>query len=410
MMKRYILPFLILFLFTACNKNKITQEPKPIHLSDDAAKMVQADNRFGFDLFRKAMETDSLSENRMISPLSVSLCLTMVYNGASGTTKAAFDSVLHYKEISNTDINKSAKELMDALTTVDKQVTFEIANAIWYHTGLPVNENFISTNKKYLDAEVAALDFNDPASVTTINDWVNKKTHGKINKIIDRLNEDEMMALINALYFKGDWRFQFKKSNTAKENFHKADGTTVQVDMMKTHEGNTFSFYHDETIKLVEMPYGRGNFSMVAILPVNGSLNGIIPLLTPENWDTWLDQAFEVKDIHVEIPKFEFQYKLSLSDILKIMGLSVAFSDQADFSGISEDVFLKMSRVIHKTYIKTDEEGTEAAAVTYSGMANTSFDVNEFIADKPFFFAIREKFTGAILFAGIINDPNNNGN
>ena len=404
-----ILLFSIL-IFTNCNKKNISTEPKPIKLTEKTSELVKAGNKFGFELLKKTVQQNEENKNLMISPLSVNLCMTMAYNGAESSTKAAFDSVFYFDNFSRKEVDNSFKELTDALFDVDKQVAFEIANSIWIHNELNVKKSFINTNQNYLDAEVKIIDFNDQNNVKIINNWVKTKTHNKISKIIDQLNPNELMALINAIYFNGTWRYNFKKSNTYKENFHKTDGTVTQVDMMSSHKSSSlYGYYSDDNLKLLEMPYGRGNFTMVIILPdENKNLNELITELTPEKWNQWLNQSYEINNIAVKIPKFEFHYKLSLINILKMLGLEEAFSDNADFSGITDDTFLKINRVIHKTYIKTDEKGTEAAAVTYVGIVTTSIDEDqlEFVADRPFFFAIREKYTGSIIFTGIVNDPN----
>ena len=406
MKKIVLLSFLWMFVFQSCKKNTPLPDPIPINLSEKAKQIVSSDNRFGIELFKQLANPGYTDNNLMLSPLSVSQALSMTYNGAKNQTKTAFDNILHFNNLTLEQVNQSSKELTSALLSVDPKVALSIANSIWYKKGFTVENDFISRNQTWYDAEVKALDFGQSQSVTTINNWVDGKTNHKIDKIVDRLNPDDRMLLINAIYFKGEWRNRFNSSQTASKPFYLENGQQVSVQMMQV--SGDYSYYENEFMDMLEMPYGTGNFSMVVLLPKEGYLVvNIIDSLNADTWETWQSGLVSVQDVPVSFPKFEFSYKESLKKSLMDLGLSDAFSAQADFTGINKDGGLLLSEVMHKTYIKVDEEGTEAAAVTAVTVGTTSVGPGQaFVADHPFVFIIKEKYTGAILFMGIVANPN----
>jgi len=279
----------------------------------------------------------------------------------------------------------------------------EIANSIWYRNGYHVAQSFLDINKKYYQAGVTPLDFADPASVNTINHWVKDKTHGKIDKIIKKIDPEDVMFLINAIYFKGTWKYQFDRKKTTDRPFHISPERTIQVATM-CQEGD-FLYTANDLFSAIELPYGQGNYSMILILPLpEKNLDDVTEALTPENWEQWVNAFDTLNDLTVYVPKFTFSYKKKLNDPLISLGLGVAFSGGADFSEISRDYDLYISKVKHKTFIEVDEEGTEAAAVTSVEIRYNSAG-SSFLLDRPFLFVIKEKYTGAILFIGRVSDP-----
>ncbi len=400
-----LIPVLSLY---ACKKQNRLPDPKPINLTTNEKAEVQSGNAFGIDLLKKL--SDSTGEhNMMISPLSVSQALLMTYNGANGDTKTAFEQTLHLAGMSMEEVNKANKSLREALLSVDPKVTLNIANSVWYRNTFTVKQDFIERNQTYYNATVKALDFDNQGSVNEINNWVDENTNRKINKIVEQLNPLDRMLLINAIYFKGEWRNQFDKSLTAAQPFYPENGTSFNVSMM--HTTGTYSYYENDLMEALEMPYGRANFSMVVLLPKQDyTISDIMDTLSADVWYQWETGMIEIDEVPVSFPKFEFEYEKSLNDVLKSMGLSVAFTDQADFSGINDTEDLFISNVKHKTYIKTDEEGTEAAAVTSVTVGTSSIGPGEpFIVDHPFVFIIKEKYTHAILFEGYVVNPNDGG-
>ena len=397
----------ILFWGFSCEKEPapVNTEPKPIAVTEKSKKVISAGNRFGFEIFQEILNHEDPDKNLMISPLSIEMALSMTYNGAGGDTKQAFEDVLHTDELPAADLNQSMYDLREALTTVDPRVTMEIANSIWYRNTFHVEDAFLNINRKYYDAEVKGLDFSNPASINIINGWVDDKTHHKIPEIIDDIDPMTIMFLINAVYFNGTWKYRFDKENTRPMEFYVTPDKTIQADMM--YQKGDFLFTSNELFSAIELPYGRGNFSMIFLLPkTDKSLEDLAENLTPENWQTWTESFTQRNDFEIYVPKFTFDYKKKLNDALQALGLGVAFSGHADFTGINPDEDLYISDVRHKTFIKVDEEGTEAAAVTSVEIRFTSAGPDAaFILDRPFFFVIKEKYTHAILFIGRVSEP-----
>ena len=405
-MKRIIsLIYLTLLLF-ACNKAAIESKVSDLTPTDKSAKIIAADNQFGFELFKKVNAALVEPKNTMISPLSVSLALAMVYNGAEGNTKTQMEQILHKANLAPDDINQSYKDLVTSLISHDPKVELSISNAIYYRNTFSIKNNFITTNQNYYQAEVAGLDFtNTTETLNAINSWVNTKTNGKIDKIIEVVKPEDVMYLLNAIYFNGQWTYQFDASQTLNLPFTMEDKSVIQVPTMYIE--NPFNYYADDNFKLLEMPYGSGKYSMLVFLPATGkTTDDVISLLNPENINSWLLKMTEQKK-KVYLPKFEFKFDDSLVDELSALGMTDAFSEmQANFSGISDAAKLYISEVMHKTYIKVDERGTEAAAVTGITIGITAIGPDDlFKADHPFIFAIREKDTQSILFIGKVMNP-----
>jgi len=408
-MKNKIFSLLVLIaLFTACEKQDNTGEPKTINISKTTEEVIAADNLFGFDLFQRVLANDSITGNIFISPTSVALALAMTYNGADGETKAAMQETLKKQGLTAEQLNQSYKELMDALVSVDPKVLLEIANSIWYRNDVEVLPEFINVNQTYYNAEVNAIVFNDEA-LDIINGWVAEKTHDKITEVLDYIPEDAIMYLINAIYFKGIWRSEFEKDKTEDMPFILSDGSAVQAPTMQQQD--TFRYFSNALMSAVELPYGQGNFSMVILLPnTNKTTDDIVSSLSVENWNGWI-QEFSDRDVVLYLPRLKFEYNKLLNDDLKDMGMGIAFSGDADFSKIDPTRDLMISRVIHKTFVEVNEEGTEAAAVTVVEIVETSYEPGGnngpvyFYVDRPFLFLIRENDTGSILFIGRVLNP-----
>jgi serine protease inhibitor len=290
---------------------------------------------------------------------------------------------------------------------LDEDVVFELANAIFYEQSFPVKDEFTDVNKEVYDAEVAGVDFSSPAALEAINGWVSDKTHKKIPKILDVLNPLDRLVLLNAVYFNGIWKTRFDEEGTHDLPFTRGDGSVTEVPMMNKEDDVAYT--STSLFRAIRMPYGNGQYSMVVFLPEQGfDPDDIIDACTPAEWKAWMNSFQEDTPLNITMPRFKYRYELELKDVLKEMGMVEAFSDkEADFSKIS-DVFLYISRILHKTYIDVNENGTEAAAVTAVVFTTTSAGgggVPAFTVDRPFVYAITEKDTGAILFMGKVVDP-----
>ena len=277
----------------------------------------------------------------------------------------------------------------------------EIANSIWYRQNFNVLETFKNVNKDYYYADVNELDFNNPNAVKTINDWVALKTHDKIQDVLDEIPLNAVMYLINALYFNGKWKYQFDEKASFTADFY--GEKIIQAKYMQNK--NSYPYFENKLLSAVELPYGNGNFVMQIYLPkAEKSIDDICSELTAANWKEW-NSSFTKQEVIVKIPKFKYEYKSLLNDPLIEMGLGIAFGGAADFSGISPNADLFISRVIHQTFIEVNEEGTEAAAVTVVEIRNSIAETISFLADKPFLYAIVEKNTRALLFMGKVGKP-----
>lgn len=377
----------------------------PRQLSADEVKLAAAANHFGLDFFREVV-AQSDGRNLFVSPLSVSMALGMTWNGARAGTEAAMRAALRFGDLSAGQINQSFLDLIQLLTTMDPVVRVEIANSIWYREGLAVLQSFIDINVAFFQAVVQALDFDDPAAADTINAWVAEKTHGLIKEIVEKpINPMLVMFLINAVYFKGDWTWQFDKGRTSDGTFHAPEGERT-VRMM--YQKGKFRVIGGEKFAAIDLPYGHELFRMTILLPDPGvSVDDLVSAMTGENWAAWkaeLAQAPE-REIDVYLPRFELEWKSSLKQVLSAMGMAEAFDPAlADFTGMVAAGELFISDVLHKTYVRVDEKGTEAAAVTSVEMGATSIP-ESFRVDRPFVFVIHDLHSGAILFAGKIVDP-----
>jgi len=408
-MKRlYSLLALAIMVIACANDNEIPPAGD-LTVTEKSASIIAADNQFGFELFQKVNASLKEQKNTMISPMSVSLALAMVYNGTAGNTKKQMEDMLHKANLSPDDINQSYKDLVSALQSHDPKVELSISNAIFYRNSFPVKPDFITTNQNYYQAEVSGLDFSKSTeTLNKVNGWVNTKTNGKIDKILQQVNTEDIMYLLNAIYFNGEWKYSFDTKETTEKPFTKEDKTMVQVPTMTIEK--PFNYYSHQKFELLEMPYGSGKYSMLIFLPENGKkTDDVISLMTAENLNDWISKLTEQKK-EVFMPKFEFKFDDSLKDELAALGMTDAFNDlKANLAGISDAAKLVISEVMHKSYIKVDERGTEAAAVTGITVGTTSMPVdNSFRIDHPFVFAIREKDTKAILFIGKVMDPKQN--
>ncbi|MCD4768603.1 MAG: serpin family protein [Bacteroidales bacterium] len=405
----YLFTFILFLLpVSSCEKSEIDDnpgDPVNIELTATQKSLVESDNSFSFDIFKLIMENDTESENIMISPLSISYALSMTLNGANGSTRDSMMNALRYYNLDIDDINNSYKDLTQSLMNVDERVIMEIANSVWVENRLNVKEEFINALKDYFDAEGYQFDISDPEIVDVINKWIEDHTHGKIKEMIDELSDDVVMLLVNAIYFNGKWRYKFDEDKTTDMPFYKRSNTEVMVPMM--NQTTTLKVGGTEDLIIAELPYGQGNYVMDVILPQNGnSINDILPQLTSESWNTWIGNFYE-KEVNIFMPRFKYEYKKSLADVLSSMGMGIAFTPGlADFSNIS-DQQLFISEVLHQTFIETKEEGTEAAAATVVMIELTSVEpsVLTISLDRPFLYIIRETSTNAILFFGMTGDP-----
>lgn len=382
----------------ATGPSSIAELPRP--LSADEVEVIRSANAFGLKLVRQLRMTAGEGENIFISPLSVSMALGMAYNGAAAETREAMAETLELTGLSIEVVNRAYRDLIDLLVDLDPSVSFLLGNSIWYRDGFPVHPAFLDVNREFFDAEVRPLDFDSPDAPATINGWVEDKTRGRIEEIIESsIDPLTMMFVINAIYFKGAWTTQFEQSLTRDGTFTLVDGREVQVPMMTFPSDLELDVYLDEGLEVVDLPYGGGAYSATIVLPPrDGDLGALLASLDQERWDEILS-GLRPLEVNVVMPKFALEYEINLKDVLSAMGMEIAFDDRlADFSGISPQ-FLYISEVRHKSFLRVDEEGTEAAAATSVEFGTVSAPP-VIVIDRPFLFVIRERLSGTILFAG----------
>lgn len=406
----------IIFIFLlafSCDSNLTGPDgPKgelPRALTQNEKNLITADRAFSYEIFRNTVAFDDEEENVFISPLSISMALAMTLNGAEGETFGQMRETLKLQGMNLEQINDAFKSLIDLLVNVDPEVTFKIANSIWYEEDFSVKPDFLERVQSHYKASIHELDFLDPASVNTINQWVKENTEGLIEKIIDEIGDEMVMYLINALYFKGDWLRQFDKKDTRPSDFYLENGQTVTVDMM--YQQDRFATYFSDEVEMIELPYGDSLFTMTVLLPADRSMlidRFVEEKITAHNLDNWRSNLHvSSRDVMIHLPKFELEYEIEYNDILKAMGMVLPFDEwNADFNGISDvsPQNLYISEVKHKTFVRVDEEGTEAAAVTSVGVGVTSMPP-AVIVDRPFVFIIYERESGTNLFMGKVKNP-----
>ena len=364
-------------------------------------------NNFAVNLSKKLYVNN---ENLFTSPASIYLALGMTYNGAAGSTAQGMASVLGATDLSLSDYNNFNRNLQYLLLG-NKTSQFELANSIWMSSiyANSVKQDFINSNKDYYGAMVSTLDFANPASVDTINNWVNTNTNGRIPKVIAApIDSSTLMFLINTIYFKAGWSKPFDTKATTGADFTTSSGTK-QVQMM--NETDNFHYTENSLLQAVEIPYADNKTSMLVLLP-KGNISDLYAQMTGQNLSGWLsDMNNSYADVNLSLPKFQFEYQNNLNDALISLGMSDAFSkSKADFSNmISPSVTnAYIGNVIHKSFCSVDENGTEAAAATVVQMKPTAVMQSQKVdmnINHPFIFGIVDDTSDAILFLGSVSNP-----
>ncbi len=371
-------------------------------------EIVAANTKFGFNLFSELLKQKP-DKNIFISPLSISLALSMTYNGAAGETRDEMARTLEFTEMNPKDVNKANLLLLNNFKNKGDGIQINIANSLWARDGMTFNADFLETNKHFYKAKITTLNFATPEAVSIINSWVKKETGGKIDKIIERIANEAILFLINAIYFKGIWTEEFDPEKTKIQPFHLLDGATKHHPVM--FKSGDFNYYSNEKFQAVAIPYGEDReMSMYVFLPAkNVTLKEFLKYLHFENWQKWLPRFREMEGT-IGLARFKAEFDMGMNDVLKSLGMEIAFDkNRADFSNmanISQAANIFIQEVKHKTFIDVTEEGTEAAAVTSVEVGVTSIrEKFNMIVNRPFFYAIVDNKTGTILFLGITVKP-----
>jgi len=382
----------------------ITELPRS--LSQQEEQVIAESRSFGFSLLR---ETDSRREssmaNTVLSPLSASMSLGMALVGANGETFSAMQSAMGFGGLTREEVFASYEGLMDLLLELDPAVEIQVANSAWSREDFPFRQDYFDNVTRYFEAMIRALDFGDPASRDTINGWVEENTGGHIREIVQEIRREDILFLINALYFKGDWTTQFKEGDTRPLPFRLPDGSTVDVPTMTGSIPFAGVRFLENGRVVGELPYGGQAFGLVLVVPgADETVDDLLAVLDEDTWTAWT-ASLGSQTVSVQMPRLEVEWGGLLNDPLKAMGMEVAFDPNlADFSHLSPVSGIYISRVRQKTFMKIDEEGTTAAAATSTGMSVTSAPAS-LVVDRPFLLAIRERLSGTVLFLGAIRDP-----
>uniref|UniRef100_A0A671MIU5 Alpha-1-antitrypsin homolog n=1 Tax=Sinocyclocheilus anshuiensis TaxID=1608454 RepID=A0A671MIU5_9TELE len=382
-------------------------EPHPSHDGEDACHLLAPHNAdFAFSLYKKfAFHPDAEGKNKNIffSPVGIAMALSMLAVGAKGSTLSQIYSSLGYSGLQASQVNESYEHLIHMLGHSQEDMQLEAGAGVAIREGFKVVDQFLKDVQHYYNSEAFSVDFSKPEiAAEEINKFIAKKTHDKITNMVKDLDSDMVMMLINYMYFRGKWDKQFDAKLTHKADFKVDNDTTVQVDMMK--RTGRYAFYQDPVNQTTVMmvPY-KGNVSMMIVLPDEGKMKEVEESICRHQLKIWHDNLFN-SSVDLFMPKFSITATSILNDILQDMGMTDAFSDTADFSGMTEEVKVKVSRVDHQAVLSVDEKGTEAVSVTTIEIMPISLP-DTVMLNRPFLVLIVEDTTKSILFMGKITNP-----
>ena len=345
---------------------------------------------FAISFFQRTNETVGNAENLVVSPYSAGVALSMLAEGAEGQTRAEFDDALNGCMFKAEDLGGN------------DSISVKSANSLWIGDNFSIRNRYVSLLENEYDAFVTTQNFRDPATVKAINNWCSENTEGKITRIIDRLGSNDVMVLINALYFNAPWQKAFDAESVSDKVFH-GIGKEAKVPMMTQRSKYRYAQYQD--CQMVELPYVGGRYAMYIVLPpADMDVNTLIPYIGESAFDAAMGMLSS-REVVLTVPKFKLETSLVLNKALQKMGVETAFSGAADFRGIAATGNLALDTVKQKCYIDVSEKGTEAAAVTVAQVRLTSAGITpvaRMTVDRPFLFFIRDTRSGNILFAGKI--------
>ncbi len=380
-----------LFMLGGCTMKGDTDVIKPSSgdiYSGDMSYEISSSYESDFD-FMKYMPKD---QNYMISPFSIKMAMMMAANGANGYTQKEILSALGVSSID--EYNQKASDIITRYNS-NKDVNLNVANSIWLNKTEAMGANFKDTYKKIISDfyKGVAREENADTIASKINDFIAKETNNKITNVLPTERPAGFLsALVNTIYFKGSFENQFDTANTKKDTFTDRNGNKSEIDFM--NQTKHFGYYENDGVQMLKMNYSGRDIAMYILLNDDDKdvdINDII-------------SKMEYKKVSVSMPKFKTEFTKSFVDVLKQMGINIAFTNAADFSNMFDNVEAHISDVIHKTFIEVDENGTEAAAATVILMTKNSLpmpeEIKEFKANRPFTYFIRDEVSGEILFLG----------
>ncbi len=369
-----------------------------------SAPFARQTTDFAFDAFRR-INTAEGNKNLFVSPLSLHIALGMLLNGADSQTAADIQKTLKLDAQTLTEANATYKNLLAGLPALDPNVTLKIANSVWYRNGFAIEPAYLTVLRDNFSAGATGLNFTDPSAKNQINQWASEQTNGKIKTVIQDIKPEHVLFLLNAIYFKGNWKTRFDAARTVDSPFYPDNGVQKTVKMMRLNGPMRRAFR--PSYSAFDLPYSTGKYTMTVLLPAeNSTADGLINTISPAEWSQLQQDMTETKT-DFGMPRFSFSYEIGLNNVLTQMGMGSAFTDGANLTKINRTNRLKVDFVKQNTFVAVDETGTEAAAVTSIGVSVTSVQL-PILCNRPFLVVIHEKITGTILFMGKITDPNAN--
>ena len=386
MLKRFMISAAAAAMLLSCS-------PKYVKPSSTASAQSDSDKiEFALEFFKKTNQTVDYDENIVLSPYSAAVALSMLAEGAEGETKAEFDDVLGGNLYAAEDLGSN-----DVLTV-------KSANSLWISDNFSIRNRYVSLLEKDYDAFVTVQNFADPATVKEINNWCSEHTAGKIGHILDELSPNDVMVLINALYFNAPWEKAFDENATENLVFH---GVVEDKEVPMMYRKASFDYAEYQGCQLIRLPYEGGRYSMTVVLPPYGmGIDQVLPYINGTAYKGAMSMLSK-QEVAFRMPKYRLEVSYILDKALRKMGIETAYTPAADFSGISASGPLSLGTVKQKCYIDVTEKGTEAAAVTSVQVRLTAVSPNtlkRMTVDRPFLFFISDSQTDNILFVGKVVD------
>lgn len=412
-MKQVLFGMLLCLPFTACNddveEQSILPTMQPIELNATEKEMAAQQGDFAstlsLELYRQL--GDEKMDNWLVSPFSLQCALGMLSNGANGETHDEILYTLGLSQYSQEEVNVYFKKLIEGLHTVNSAITVKTSNSVWGNAGVPLKDDFQKMNIENYFAMVSQLDFSDPSAVDQINAWCNQTTEGLIPSILDEVNPTATVYLLNSLYFKARWESEFAPEKTQEGDFNTSSGKVVKADFMQTQR--MAAYVENEWFTSTSLSYQNDSYVMRLILPQPEiSIDQVLQALSESDENLWKNTI--LADINLKMPRFALENKLDLVSTLQALGMEKVFTNEADFSSMS-DISTYISLVQQATRLKVDEDGSEGAAVTVIEgylsdlMRPLPEEEVDFFLDRPFLFQIIESSTGTVLFMGQVGSP-----
>lgn len=409
-MKQVLFGMLLCLPFLSCTddveEQSILPTMQPIELNVTEKEMAAQQGNFASTLSLELCRQlgDEKMDNWLVSPFSLQCALGMLSNGANGETHDEILYTLGLSQYSQEEVNAYFKKLIEGLHTVNSAITVKTANSVWGNAGVPLKEDFQKTNIENYAATVSQLDFSDPSAVDKINAWCNQTTEGLIPSILEEVNPTATVYLLNSLYFKARWESEFAPEKTQEGDFNTSSGKVVKADFMQTQR--MAAYVENEWFTSTSLSYQNDSYVMRLILPQPEiSIDQVLQALSESDGNLWKNVV--LADINLKIPRFTLENKMDLIPALQALGMKTAFTNEADFSSMS-DIATYISLVQQATRLKVDEEGSEGAAVTVIEgdlMSPLPEEKVDFFLDRPFLFQILEPATGTVLFMGQVGSP-----